>query len=80
VYVREQAMSDVEPVVEAVNELTIHAVAMAEAGDFSHEEARAFLELIEPIEGVLVRVREWLAIADEGEDTWRTFLESHPEL
>ena len=43
-YVRQQAMSDVERVVEAVNGLTIHAAEMAAAGDFSHEEARAFLE------------------------------------
>ena len=63
-----------------MNELTIHAAAIAQAGDFSHEEARAFLELTEPMGDVLLRVKEWRALADEGEDAWRGFLESHPEL
>ena len=71
-------MSGVERVVDAVSELTIHAAAMAQAGDFSDEEARAFLELTEPMGDVLLRVKEWLALADEGEDAWRGFLESQP--
>lgn len=36
-YVREQAIRDVERVVDSINGLTIHAAAMAEAGDFSHD-------------------------------------------
>ena len=31
---------------------------MTAAGDSSHEEARAFLELIEPMEDLLLRVKE----------------------
>ena len=43
VYVREQAISDVERVVEAMAEVTARAKAMVDQGDYTDEEARAFL-------------------------------------
>lgn len=57
VYIRERALGDVERVVEAISELTIGATAMVDRRDFTHEEERAFIELLEPMGDVLRSVK-----------------------